>query len=242
MHADGLLQLSCCTPSVLSVYQPGTEVGFSLLSTTVPWRTQECNKFSSSALRHFSGSGDHRKESGSNAKEIKTNNEGSLDLPLEVRQLKGPSQKRLGFEGLWGEKKGLKVELGLPVWECFLRWFTSKRPARWSRGFHRITEWLRLVGPLWPTMCFRPCSSVGNTQTGYPAAPCPGIFSRSPRRRFHNLSGQPVAMLHRPDNTEMLPVDQKEPPVLQFVPIASCRGTGHHWKELLLLRLHASMS
>lgn len=91
-----LTAVRLCEGFILSDFQLGTEVGFSLLSITVPWQTQECNKFSSSAL---SGSGAHRKESGSDAKEIKTH-KGSLDLPLEVRQLKGPSQKRFGFEGL----------------------------------------------------------------------------------------------------------------------------------------------
>ena len=52
------------------------------------------------------------------------------------------------------------------------------------------------------------------------------------RRRLHNLPGQPVPVLHHPQSEEVLPHIQMELPVLQFVPIAPCPVTGHHWKEL----------
>ena len=42
------------------------------------------------------------------------------------------------------------------------------------------------------------------------------------RRRLHNLSGQPVPVLHHPQSEEVLPHVQLELPVLQFVPIAPC--------------------
>jgi len=51
------------------------------------------------------------------------------------------------------------------------------------------------------------------------------------RRRLHNLPGQPGPGLHHPQREEVLPHVQMELPVLQFVPIAPCPVTGHHWKE-----------
>ena len=58
--------------------------------------------------------------------------------------------------------------------------------------------------------------------------PSPGSFWRSPRRRPHSLSGQPVPGLCHQHSTEVLPGAQREPPGCQFVPSASCPGTGHH--------------
>jgi len=52
------------------------------------------------------------------------------------------------------------------------------------------------------------------------------------RRRLHNLPGQPVPGLRHPQREEVLPRVQTELPVPQFVPIAPCPVTGHHWKEL----------
>jgi len=46
--------------------------------------------------------------------------------------------------------------------------------------------------------------------------------------RLHNLSGQPVPGLGHPHSEETFPDVQMEPPVFQFVPIASCPVTGHH--------------
>jgi len=48
------------------------------------------------------------------------------------------------------------------------------------------------------------------------------------RRRIHNLSGQPVPVLHHPQNEEDLPHVQLELPMLQFVPVAPCPVAGHH--------------
>jgi len=48
------------------------------------------------------------------------------------------------------------------------------------------------------------------------------------RRRFHNLSGQPVPVLHHPHREEVLPHVQTELPMLQSVPIAPCPVAGHH--------------
>ena len=52
------------------------------------------------------------------------------------------------------------------------------------------------------------------------------------RRRLHNLLGQSVPVLHHPQREEALPHVQTELRVPQFVPIAPCPVTGHHWKEL----------
>ena len=52
------------------------------------------------------------------------------------------------------------------------------------------------------------------------------------RRRLHNLPGQPVPVLRHPQREEVLPHVQTELPVPQFVTIAPCPVTGHHWKEL----------
>lgn len=51
------------------------------------------------------------------------------------------------------------------------------------------------------------------------------------RRRFHNLSGQPVPGLWNPRSKEVSPHTQTEPPVLQSVPVAPHPITGHHCKE-----------
>jgi len=51
------------------------------------------------------------------------------------------------------------------------------------------------------------------------------------RRRLHSLPGQPGPGLRHPPREEVLPRVQLELPLLQFVPIAPCPVTGHHWKE-----------
>ena len=51
------------------------------------------------------------------------------------------------------------------------------------------------------------------------------------RRRLYNLPGQPVPVLCHPQREEVLPHVQLELPLLQFVPVAPCPVTGHHWKE-----------
>jgi len=50
-------------------------------------------------------------------------------------------------------------------------------------------------------------------------------------QRLHNLPGQPVPALCHPHSKKVFPDSQREPPLFQFVPIASCPVTGHHWKE-----------
>ena len=50
------------------------------------------------------------------------------------------------------------------------------------------------------------------------------------RKRIHNLPGQPVPVLSHPQSEEIVPHVQTELPMLQFVPIASCPVTGHHWE------------
>ena len=46
--------------------------------------------------------------------------------------------------------------------------------------------------------------------------------------RLHNLSGQPVPVLGHPHSEKVFPDVQEEPPVFQFVPIASGPGTRYH--------------
>jgi len=53
-------------------------------------------------------------------------------------------------------------------------------------------------------------------------------FEYLQRRRIHNLSGEPVPVLHHPQSEEVLPHVQMELPMLQFVPIAPCPVAGHH--------------
>ena len=51
------------------------------------------------------------------------------------------------------------------------------------------------------------------------------------RRRLHNLPGQPGPGLRHPQREDVLPHVQLELPLLQFVPVAPCPISGHHWKE-----------
>ena len=74
------------------------------------------------------------------------------------------------------------------------------------------------LGGVW----LNPGSGLGRIQVG---------FEYLHRRRLHEPSGQPVPGLRQPQRKEVLPHVQTELPLLQFVPIASCPVTGHHWKE-----------
>ena len=56
-------------------------------------------------------------------------------------------------------------------------------------------------------------------------------FEHLQRRRLHNLPGQPVPVLSQPHSKKAIPDVQRDPPVFQFVPIASGPVTGHQWKE-----------
>jgi len=47
------------------------------------------------------------------------------------------------------------------------------------------------------------------------------------RGRLHNLPGQPVPVLCRPQS-KVLARDQPEHPMLQFVPAGPCPVAGHH--------------
>jgi len=87
---------------------------------------------------------------------------------------------------------------------------------------HRITEWSGLegtsVGHLVQPSCLQQASE-DLVQAG---------LEYLQRRRLHNLPGQAVPVLRHPQREEILPHVQTELPVLQFVPIAPCRVTGHH--------------
>lgn len=95
-------------------------------------------------------------------------------------------------------------------------------------GFHRMV--LGWQGPLGP--CGSILAYAGTSRAACPE-PCPGGFWRSPWRRFHSLSGQPVQVLCHPHVKEELHDAQSEPPAFQFVPTASCCGNGHHQKNPL---------
>ena len=56
--------------------------------------------------------------------------------------------------------------------------------------------------------------------------PHPGGFLRSPRRKLHSHSGQPLMLLHHLHSKEVPSNVLIEPLVFQFVP-----GTGCHWQE-----------
>ena len=49
--------------------------------------------------------------------------------------------------------------------------------------------------------------------------------------RIHNLPRQPVPVLDHPHSDKVFPHVQREPPMFQFVPIASGPVTGHHRAE-----------
>jgi len=50
-------------------------------------------------------------------------------------------------------------------------------------------------------------------------------------RRLYNLSDKPLSVVSQPNSKKVFPDVQREPPVFQFMPIASCPVSGHHWKE-----------
>ena len=83
-------------------------------------------------------------------------------------------------------------------------------------------------GPLW-IIYSNPPAKAGSPKAGC-KGPCPGGFWMSPER-IHNPPGQPVPVLSHPQSEEVLPAVQMELPMLQFVPVAPCPVTEHHWKE-----------
>ena len=94
---------------------------------------------------------------------------------------------------------------------------------------HRITEWSGLEGTsvshLSPTLLPKQGHLQQAAQDRVQAGP------EYLQRRLHHLPGQPVPVLRHPQREEVLPHVQTELPMLQFVPIAPCPVTGHHWKE-----------
>jgi len=47
-------------------------------------------------------------------------------------------------------------------------------------------------------------------------------------RRLYNLSDKPLSVVSQPNSKKVFPDVQREPPVFQFMPIASCPVSGHH--------------
>ena len=84
-------------------------------------------------------------------------------------------------------------------------------------------------GPLWVTQP-NPLPKQGHPQQAAQDLVQAGLEYLQ-RRRLHNLPGQPVPGLRHPQREEVLPPVQLELPLLQFVPVAPCPVTGHHWKE-----------
>jgi len=72
-----------------------------------------------------------------------------------------------------------------------------------------------------------PTAPPAGTPRAVCAGPCPDGFGSSPWRRLQSKSGQPVPVPCHPHNKEVLPDVQREPPVFQFMPVASCPGTGY---------------
>jgi len=108
----------------------------------------------------------------------------------------------------------------------------ARRPAALHASRAPVTEsqngrgW---KGPLWVTQS-SPLPKQGHPEQAAQDLVQVGLEYLQ-RRRVHNLPEQPVPGLHRPQREEVLPPDQLELPLLQFVPIAPCPVTGHHWKE-----------
>jgi len=46
--------------------------------------------------------------------------------------------------------------------------------------------------------------------------------------KIHKLPEQPVALVNHPHSEKVFPHVQMEPPVFQFLPVASCLVTGYH--------------
>ena len=92
---------------------------------------------------------------------------------------------------------------------------------------HRVTVLLKLAGL---SGSIRPSPAPAGT----PRARCTasGGFRRDPRRTLW-AARAPSPALHR-----SAPGGQGEPPVFQFVPSASCPGTGHHGQSLALSSVH----
>lgn len=88
--------------------------------------------------------------------------------------------------------------------------------------------------------CFHRMARLGGTICSIPHSSratrarcsdlCLGNFWRCPGG-FHSIFGQPVPVLQCLHSSEVLPDDQREPPVFQFVPIVSCPGTIHNWER-----------
>jgi len=91
-------------------------------------------------------------------------------------------------------------------------------PALSSFQHLSITGWLTWEGTSGSST---PISApAGTPRAGCPGS-CPRGFWGSPRRRLHNLSGQPVPPFSHPHSKGMLPHVQVERSVFQFVSIAS---------------------
>ena len=94
---------------------------------------------------------------------------------------------------------------------------------------HSITGWLRLEAPPEVTLP-KPLCQKGHPE---PAAQvhAQAAFEYLHGWRLHHLPGQPVPVLGHPDSAEAFPDVQRDPPVPQFVLMASGPIPGHPWAE-----------
>ena len=93
---------------------------------------------------------------------------------------------------------------------------------------HRIPAWQGLEGPLGNPQP-NPLPKQGHPEQAAQHRVQTGLEYLQ-RRRLHSPSGQPGPGLCHPQREEVLPRFQLELPLLQFVPIAPCPVTGHHWR------------
>jgi len=94
---------------------------------------------------------------------------------------------------------------------------------------HQITERLRLERTSGDHLVQPPCSSSDTqsqlSRTVQAASECLQGW------RLHHFSGEHVPGLGYLHSENVFPDAQREPPLFQFVPIASGLVTGHHWEE-----------
>jgi len=67
------------------------------------------------------------------------------------------------------------------------------------------------------------------------------VLNISREAEFTAFSGQIVPGLHHPLSKEVFPLVQMEIPLLQFMPVAPCPVSGHHWKESGLILLTSTL-
>jgi len=121
--------------------------------------------------------------------------------------------------------------IGFPDWRMPSEIYCRDLRAAWLSGIPGTTSqngrgW---KGPLWVTQP-NPLPKQGHPEQAAQHHVQAGREYLQ-RRRLHRLPGQTESGLRHPQREEVLPHVQMELPLLQFVPVAPCPVTGHHWKE-----------